>query len=68
MLDVMYKDAPVVPGTRTVYRLRVGGYDRRKIPFKGWIELEVFSWPQISGSFCLMHRDLVRRRMILGAV
>lgn len=61
-LEVKHKDAPVIAGSRAVHRLRVGGYDKRKIMFKGWIELEVFSRMQVSGAFCVMQRDVVRRR------
>ena len=43
-----------------MHRLRVGGYDKRKIMFKGWIELEVFTRSHVSGAFCLMQRDVVR--------
>jgi len=57
-LGVKYKDATVVAGSRAVHRLRVGGYDKRKIMFKGWIELEVFSRVQVSGAFCVMQRDV----------
>jgi serine/threonine-protein kinase Chk1 len=63
VLGVKYKDAPIVAGSRAVHRLRVGGYDKRKIMFKGWIELEVFSRMQVSGAFCVMQRDVVRRRV-----
>lgn len=59
-LGVHYKDAPVVAGSRAVHRLRVGGHDRRRIVFKGWIELEVFTRMQVSGAFCLMLRDVAR--------
>lgn len=42
-------------------RLRVGGYDRRKEVFKGWIEIEPFVYQGSEGSFCVMSRDQVRR-------
>ncbi|KAF8439085.1 kinase-like domain-containing protein [Boletus edulis BED1] len=57
-LGVKYKDASVIAGSKAVHRLRVGGYDKRKIVFKGWIELEVFSRTQVSGAFCVMQRDV----------
>ncbi|KAI9567517.1 kinase-like domain-containing protein [Boletus coccyginus] len=57
-LGVKHKDAPVIAGSRAVHRLRVGGYDRRKIMYKGWIELEVFDRMQVSGAFCVMQRDV----------
>ncbi|EIW85898.1 CAMK CAMKL CHK1 protein kinase [Coniophora puteana RWD-64-598 SS2] len=42
----------------TRFRLRVGGYDRRNIMFKGWVELEPFSWREQEGCFCVMTRDV----------
>jgi hypothetical protein len=41
-------------------RLRIGGYDKRKVMFKGWIELEPFTYRGMEGSFCVMQRDIVR--------
>ena len=38
-------------------RLRVGGYDRRKVMFKGWVEIERFAYRGTEGSFCIMQRD-----------
>ncbi|KAL4251189.1 protein kinase superfamily protein [Abortiporus biennis] len=38
-------------------RMRIGGYDKRKLMFKGVIELESFEYGDFSGTFCLMHRD-----------
>lgn len=46
-------------------RLRVGGFDRRKVMFKGWVELENFRYTGTEGSFCIMQRDDVR---LLGNV
>jgi serine/threonine-protein kinase CHEK1 len=43
-----------------VRRLRVGGYDRRKVMFKGWVEIERFGYSGKEGSFCIMQRDEVR--------
>lgn len=40
-------------------RLRVGGFDRRKEMFKGWVEVEPFSYRGSEGSFCVMQRDQV---------
>lgn len=40
-----------------VIKLRVGGFDRRKQKFKGWVEVEKFSYKGVTGSFCLMKRD-----------
>ena len=44
-----------------VLRVRIGGYDKRKLLFKGWIELEEFMHDDVVGSFCLMQRDQVCR-------
>ena len=40
-------------------RLRVGGHDLRKEMFKGWVEVERFSYRSSEGSFCVMKRDEV---------
>lgn len=42
-----------------VLRLRIGGFDRRKEMFKGWIEIEKFVYQGNEGSFCVMQRDQV---------
>ena len=45
---------------KVTLRLRVGGYDRRKERFKGWVELESFAKPHLGieeGSFVVMKRD-----------
>ncbi|KAF5319490.1 hypothetical protein D9619_008540 [Psilocybe cf. subviscida] len=41
------------------YRLRVGGWDSRRVVFKGWIEIERFTYRDgaMQGSFCVMKRD-----------
>ncbi|KDQ55379.1 hypothetical protein JAAARDRAFT_159379 [Jaapia argillacea MUCL 33604] len=39
------------------WKLRVGGYDRRKVMFKGWVEVEDFVYGGSDGSFCSMQRD-----------
>jgi serine/threonine-protein kinase Chk1 len=43
----------------SILRLRVGGYDRRKVMFKGWVEVEYFGYNGKEGSFCVMQRDEV---------
>lgn len=40
-------------------KMRIGGYDKRKLMFKGVIELENFEYAGHSGTFCVMHRDQV---------
>ncbi|KAH7906290.1 kinase-like domain-containing protein [Hygrophoropsis aurantiaca] len=55
-LEVKYKVAPSSSTTDT-WRLRVGGYDNRKMVYKGWIELERFNYGETNGSFCVMQRD-----------
>ncbi|KAF9239876.1 kinase-like domain-containing protein [Melanogaster broomeanus] len=55
---VKYKDAPAVEGQGVAFRLRVGGYDKRKIMYKGWVEVENYSHPEFSGAFCIMQRDV----------
>jgi serine/threonine-protein kinase Chk1 len=40
-------------------RLRIGGYDRRRMIFKGWVDVEKFTYRGAHGSFCVMQRDVV---------
>ena len=40
-------------------RLRVGGMDRRKVRFKGWVTVEDFVYGDVEGSFVVMQRDEV---------
>lgn len=47
------------PDGTVTYRLRIGGFDRRKMMFKGWVEVEAFSYRSHKGSFCVMQRDVV---------
>ena len=47
------------PDGTVTYRLRIGGYDRRKVMFKGWVDVEAFSYRGHKGSFCVMQRDVV---------
>ena len=47
--------------TEVPFRVRVGGFDRRKEMFKGWVEIESFIYRGQSGSFCIMQRDQVCR-------
>lgn len=45
---------------RNMWRIRIGGFDARRVMFKGWVELEPFKWRDVDGSFCVMQRDQVR--------
>ncbi|KAI0696596.1 kinase-like domain-containing protein [Cytidiella melzeri] len=38
-------------------KMRVGGFDKRKLIFKGTVELEEFETDGHRGTFCVMHRD-----------
>jgi len=40
-------------------RLRIGGVDRRKVKFKGWVTVEGFVYGNVEGSFVVMQRDEV---------
>jgi hypothetical protein len=40
-------------------RLRIGGMDRRKVRFKGWVTVEDFLYGDGQGSFVVMQRDEV---------
>lgn len=48
--------------------MRVGGFDKRKLIFKGTIELEEFETDEARGTFCVMHRDQVRCSVVVGLV
>lgn len=50
---------PVTDTNGEKLRLRVGGFDKRKEMFKGWLELENFTYRGSEGSFCVMQRDQV---------
>ncbi|KAF8959862.1 kinase-like domain-containing protein [Flammula alnicola] len=58
-MGIQCKMLPVVPNDRgaEVHKLRVGGWDRRKQVFKGWVDVERFSYRGAEGSFCVMRRD-----------
>ena len=56
-LKVKYRGPETTP--EGVIRLRVGGLDKRKLQFKGWVELEDFENEGVKGSFCIMLRDQV---------
>ncbi|KAJ3781368.1 kinase-like domain-containing protein [Lentinula aff. detonsa] len=61
-LGIVYKESPRQErhnGSKGAWKLRVGGKDARKIAFKGWIEMEEFSYGdgEIEGTFCVMSRD-----------
>lgn len=46
----------------TRHRLRIRGFDKRKLMYKGTIELEEF-WSEevkVRGTFCVMNREKVR--------
>ncbi|TFK64215.1 Pkinase-domain-containing protein [Pluteus cervinus] len=61
-MGVKCKQAPKneQPGNENsdALRLRIGGYDRRKVVYKGWVILEKFSYRSSNGSFCVMQRDV----------
>ncbi|KAI0916514.1 hypothetical protein AcV5_002985 [Taiwanofungus camphoratus] len=44
-------------GTEKFFRMRIGGHDKRRVMFKGWVVLEHFSYAEHKGSFCVMQRD-----------
>ena len=59
--NVQCKPLPPAANARgvEVYKLRIGGKDARKEIFKGWVEVEKFTWNGVQGSFCLMKKDEV---------
>lgn len=42
-------------------KTKIGGYDKRKERFTGYVEIEKFSWSggECHGSFCVMRREKV---------
>lgn len=44
-------------GGGELHRIRVGGWDKRRQMFKGWVEVERFTYRGAEGSFCVMRRD-----------
>ena len=62
---------PATLGTATSdvqLRLRIGGLDRRKVRFKGWITVENFVYGDVEGSFVVMQRDEVIVSLLTHAV
>lgn len=58
--DLLDTDAPdgAPPGeTITRLRIRIGGFDRRKLMYRGTIEFEPFERGEFSGTFCIMNRE-----------
>jgi len=47
-------------------RLRIGGVDRRKVKFKGWVTVENFIYGDVEGSFIVMQRDEVIISILTG--
>jgi serine/threonine-protein kinase Chk1 len=45
------------------YKLRIGGHDKRRMSFKGWVLVEKFMRRDrnLEGSFTVMKRDEVRQ-------
>jgi hypothetical protein len=43
-------------------KFRVGGFDRRREVFKGWVEIEPFAYNGFEGSFCVLRKEAVRLR------
>lgn len=54
---------PKRDGEMTRLRIRVGGFDKRKLVFKGTIELEEFEHDDFHGTFCVMNREKVRQAL-----
>ncbi|KAH7884128.1 hypothetical protein F5I97DRAFT_2075396 [Phlebopus sp. FC_14] len=58
ILGVKYEVAPEGEGHEGALHLRVGGHDKRRIVFKGWIKLENYTRSSITGALCTMQRDV----------
>jgi serine/threonine-protein kinase Chk1 len=50
-----------------VRKMKIGGYDKRRERFTGYVEIEHFSWNggESHGSFCVMRREKVRGMNVL---
>ncbi|KAG6827439.1 hypothetical protein H0H92_011794 [Tricholoma furcatifolium] len=44
--------------TKGELKLRIGGFDARRVMFKGWVVLEPFVYRGSVGSYCVMQRDV----------
>jgi serine/threonine-protein kinase Chk1 len=49
------------------YKLRIGGHDKRRMTFKGWVVVEKFSYRDrgVEGSYVVMKRDEVSSSRLL---
>ncbi|KAF6758989.1 CAMK/CAMKL/CHK1 protein kinase [Ephemerocybe angulata] len=56
-LDALDAQALRAQDDREKLKLRIGGYDKRKQMYKGWVEVEPFSKRGMEGSFIVMKRD-----------
>ncbi|EAU93582.1 CAMK/CAMKL/CHK1 protein kinase [Coprinopsis cinerea okayama7 len=56
-LEGMNVKCKLDPRSKMVLLLRIGGYDKRKLKFRGWVNVESFSKHGYEGSFCGMARD-----------
>jgi serine/threonine-protein kinase Chk1 len=62
---------PVTRGTDNSdvqLRLRIGGMDKRRVRFKGWVTVENFVYSDAEGSFVVMQRDEVIVSILAGVV
>lgn len=48
-------------GAKEFIKTKIGGYDKRKERFTGYVEIENFSWSggECHGSICVMRREKV---------
>ncbi|OBZ78002.1 Serine/threonine-protein kinase CHK1, partial [Grifola frondosa] len=56
-LGAKWKPTPEDPDEPAIERIRIGGYDKRRVMYKGWVEIEPFSLGDKKGSFVVMQRD-----------
>lgn len=63
--DPLTRDAD---GSNVQLRLRIGGLDKRKVRFKGWVTAESFVYGDAEGSFVVMQRDEVIISTLTGVV
>ncbi|ETW75543.1 hypothetical protein HETIRDRAFT_331300, partial [Heterobasidion irregulare TC 32-1] len=56
-VKVKHVDPDESSGSPDDMRCRIGGFDKRRVQFRGWVIVQRFVDRDIEGSFCIMQRD-----------
>jgi hypothetical protein len=56
------RSVQAVNGPNGELRCRIGGFDHRRVQYKGWVIIEPFAKADVR-SFCVMQRDEVINRL-----